>query len=144
MSRRHHWGRTRVSADDIERALSGPTRLRGITVPCTKYLETRRFYVDRLGMRLTGQNRGHAVIEASGIRLVLIDASRVQGFVRKDGQGLYLELQVGNLEAVRARLAEDGKPLYQPRTSPSGYLLTVVDPEGNLVNLVEPRTREPR
>ena len=141
MSTRSHWGRTRVTAEAISRELGGATRLRGVTLPCIRYPETREFYTDRLGLKLSGQARGHAVLDGGGTRVVLIDAGKVPGFVRKEGQGLYLELQVGDLEAVRARLSKGGTRVFEPRDSPSGRLLTVQDPEGNLINLVQPGTR---
>lgn len=144
MSTRPHWGRTRVTADDIQRLLGGPTRVRGFTLPCMHFPRTLRFYTDRLGLRLVGQTRGHAVLDAAGIRIVLIDASKVIGFARKDGQGLYLELEVGDLAAVVARLKEDGGAVAPTRRSATGQLLTVQDPEGNLVNLVEPAQQRQR
>lgn len=141
LSTRTHWGRTRVTADDLQRSLGGPTRLRGVTLPCVDYAATRRFYTEGLGIRLTGQTRGHAVLDLGGTRLVLLDGGRVAGFQRKEGQGLYLELQVGDLDAVRSHLRSVGARVFELRTTPSGRLMTVQDPEGNLVNLVEPGSR---
>ncbi len=144
MSTRHHWGRTRVSTDDIHRELGGATQLRGVTVPCMNYPATRRFYIDRLGLRLKGQNRGHAVLESRGVRLVLVDTRKVPGFHREAGQGIYLELHVADLARIQQRLADGGDLAPPPRRSGAGLLLTVTDPEGNLVNLVELRARPRR
>jgi len=141
LSTRHHWGRTRVTTDDIHRELGGATQLRGVTVPCLHYPATRRFYIDRLGLRLMGQNRGYAVLESRGVRLVLVDTRKVPGFHREAGQGIYLELRVANLARIQQRLAAGGEPTPPPRRTGSGLLLTVTDPEGNLVNLVELRAR---
>ena len=138
MSTRGHWGRTRVTADDLHRSLGGPTRLRGVTVPCLRFEEARRFYIDRLGLRLSGQSRSHAVLESGGVRLVLVDARKSGSFQRGVGQGLYLELQVADLDAVLRRLEAGGIRPPATRDTASGRLLTLVDPEGNLVNLVQP------
>ena len=75
------------------------------------------------------------------IPLPPLDGGRVAGFQRKEGQGLYLELQVGDLDAVRSHLLSVGARVFELRTTPSGRLMTVQDPEGNLVNLVEPGSR---
>jgi predicted enzyme related to lactoylglutathione lyase len=62
----------------------------------------------------------------------------VSGFSRGNSQGLYLELVVPDLAAVRERLHADGARLYQPRREAhQGRLITVEDPEGNLINVVE-------
>ena len=144
MSTRHHWARTRVTTDDIQRQLGGATQLRGVTVPCMRFPATRRFYIDRLGMRLTGQNRGHAVLESGGVRLVLVDTRKLPGFHREAGQGIYLELRVADLARIQERLAAGGEHTQPPRRTGAGMLVTVTDPEGNLVNLVELRARARR
>ena len=144
MSRRAYWGRSRVTADDIERALGGPARLRAVTVPCLHFQDSLHFYTGCLGLRLTRQARGHAVLDAGSVRVVLVDASKMSDFQPQPGQGLYVEIEVGDLDAVQVRLARFGGPSYAPRRSAAGVLMTVQDPEGNLVNLVEPVRRAAR
>ena len=138
MRRHGYWGRTRVTADQIERSLGGPARVRGLTVPCLRFAESLDFYTAGLGLRMLRQARGHAILDGGGARVVLVDASRMAGYQRQGGQGLYLELEVRDLDALQARLADRGGPTYTPRRSASGVLMTVQDPEGNLVNLLQP------
>lgn len=137
MSTRPFRGRTRVTADEVQRRLGGTTRARGITVPCLDLPASLRFYTDTLGLRLVGQARGHAIVDAGPVRLVLLDADQVAGFTRQPGQGVYLELAVADLDRLAQRLGAAGVPVPTPRASRAGRVVSVADPEGNLVSLVE-------
>jgi catechol 2,3-dioxygenase-like lactoylglutathione lyase family enzyme len=108
-----------------------------VTVPCLDLPAALRFYSDGLGLRLAGQARGHAILDAGGVRLVLLDAVQVPGFHKESGQGLFLELAVADLGAVAARLEASGLRLSTPRPSRAGRVLSVEDPEGNVVSLIE-------
>ena len=115
------------------------TTLSGVTLPCVKLVQTRAFYTELLGLKLVKQTRNHVVLDAAGIRMVLIDAHRVPGFSKPEGQALYLELAVADLATTRRRLARHKTRMFQPRQLPADRLLTVEDPEGNLINLVQRR-----
>lgn len=74
-------------------------------------------------------------LQLGALELVLIDAARREGFARGDGQGLYLEVAVPDLGPVRARLQALGAQVFSSRRT-ADRLLTMQDPEGNLVNVV--------
>jgi catechol-2,3-dioxygenase len=106
-----------------------------VTLPCTRFAKTAKFYGKTLGLKSSGKGPGRVVLDLETVRLVLVDASRMSGFSRGDGQGLYMEITIVDLPATRARLEAAGVRLFAPRRS-RGDVLTVEDPEGNLVNLV--------
>lgn len=137
MSTRPFRGRTRVTADEVQRRLGGATRARGITVPCLRLGASLRFYTDILGLRLVGQAGGHAIVDAGPVRLVLLDAELVPGFTRQPGQGVYLELAIADLDRLAERLSDAGVAVPVPRVSRTGRVVSVEDPEGNLVSLIE-------
>ena len=67
---------------------------------------------------------------------MLMDAARVPGFSRSEGQGIYMELAVPDLVGLEERLKRNNYRVFRPRSDSDGRLLTVQDPEGNLINLV--------
>lgn len=110
-------------------------RLTSVTLPCTRFAKTAKFYGETLGLKSSGRSLGRIVLDLESVRLVLVDGSRMPGFSRGDGQGLYMEITIVDLPATRARLEAAGVRLFAPRRG-RGDILTVEDPEGNLVNLV--------
>ena len=138
VSSRAFWNRTQTARLPAARVGPSAVELRAVNVPCARFPEARRFYADLLGLAVAGRGRTHLALMAGSTRIILLDTSRVAGFTRGSSQGLYLELAVPDLAAVRDRLEGAGARVYQPRRDAhQGKLLTVEDPEGNLLNLVE-------
>lgn len=136
MSSRPRW---RPARAPVDAEATGAPRATALTIPCLRFEATRAFYVDGLGLSAAAPAPGRTTLELGGLRLVLIDASRMARFERGDGQGLYLEIAVPDLPAARARLVAAGVEVFaSPRGG--GRLLTAQDPEGNLVNLVSTGT----
>ncbi len=129
MSTRAFWGRCRT--DEVRPAPR--VRVSGLTIPCGSFAATRRFYQDLLGLVVSGSGRTHCALDAGGLSLLLVDASKVSGFSRGAGQGVFLELAVGDLAGTRAALGAAGARLGPVRADGS---VTVQDPEGNLLSLV--------
>ena len=115
----------------------GATTLRGLTLPCVDFVATRHFYVELLGLKVSSQGKQHLLLDACGSRIVLMDAGRVPGFSRSDGQGIYMELAVPDIQELEKKLKASKYRVFRPRADSDGQLLTVQDPEGNLINLVE-------
>lgn len=134
MSTRAFWGRCRSD----ETAPASRARLSGLTMPCGNFTATRRFYQELLGLTVNGSGRTHCTLDAGGLAILLVDASKVSGFSRGAGQGIFLELAVGDLAGTRAALAAAGARLGPPRADGS---VTVQDPEGNLLTLVAANRR---
>ena len=137
MSTRGFWSRTRPGSASAERADRGATRLKGVTIPCRNFAVAREFYVDLLGLKIVGRGRNHLLLQAGPVKVVLLDAVKVQGYNRGDGQSFYLELAVPDLAGLKRRLEQHRMRVFQPRKEGNTRLLTAQDPEGNLVNLVE-------
>lgn len=132
MSTRPRWRRPEGGADAVAAGAARPT---AITLPCLHFDATCGFYAQVFGLRETTRASGRVALQLAGIELVLIDASRREGFSRGDGQGLYLEIAVPRIGPVRARLQGLGAQVFSNRRT-AGRLLTTQDPEGNLVNVV--------
>ena len=77
------------------------------------------------------------VLAAGPVRLVLLDAELVPGFTRQPGQGVYLELAIADLDRLAERLSDAGVAMPVPRVSRAGRVVSIADPEGNLVSLIE-------
>lgn len=132
MSTRPRWRRTESGGDAVGEGAARPTAL---TMPCLHFDATCAFYAQVLGLRESSRSAGRVALQLASIELVLVDASRREGFARGDGQGLYLEVAVPGLAPVRARLEALGAQVFSNRRTAS-RLLTTQDPEGNLVNVV--------
>jgi predicted enzyme related to lactoylglutathione lyase len=115
---------------------TGSATLRGLTLPCLDFETTRHFYVELLGLSVKSQGKQHLLLDGGGPRIVLMDAARVPGFTRSEGQGIYMELAVPDLLELEARLTTHNHRVFRPRADSDGRLITVQDPEGNLINLV--------
>jgi catechol-2,3-dioxygenase len=132
MSTRPRWKRPESSVDAVAAGAARPTAL---TLPCLHFDTTCNFYAQVLGLQESSRSAGRVALQLASIELVLVDASRREGFARGDGQGLYLEVAVPQLTPVRARLQALGAQVFSNRRT-AGRLLTTQDPEGNLVNVV--------
>ena len=133
MSSRPVWHRPRPERTNNS---TGSTELRGLTLPCLDFEATRHFYVEVIGLVVKSQGKQHLLLDGGGCRIVLMDAGRVPGFSRSDGQGIYMELSVADLGEMERRLVAHQLRVFRPRADSDGRLLTVQDPEGNLINLV--------
>ncbi len=133
MSTRPRWRPAR--APGSAGSLADGPRATALTIPCMRFDATRAFYADAVGLPIGPPTGGRVTLDLGELRLVLIDASRMARFERGDGQGLYLEVAVPDLNAARARLVAAGAEVFAPARG-NGRLLTAQDPEGNLVNLV--------
>jgi catechol 2,3-dioxygenase-like lactoylglutathione lyase family enzyme len=138
MSTRAWWPRTAALATARASREGVAASLRGITMPCLQFQRSRQYYADLLGLKITGRGRNHLLLDAGGVRLVLLDANSLPGFTRGTDQSFYIELQVPDLGAVRDRLEAARLPVYQNKGG--GKLISVRDPEGNLLHLVGPTT----
>lgn len=132
MSTRPRWRRPGSGADAVADGAARPTAL---TLPCLQFDATCSFYAQVLGLLESSRSAGRVALQLASIELVLVDASRREGFARGDGQGLYMEVAVPELAPVRARLQALGAQVFSNRRT-ADRLLTTQDPEGNLVNVV--------
>ena len=137
MSTRPRWRPTRGEA--VVGAPHG-TRATAVTLPCVHFEETIRFYSVVFAVPQVVRSAERVVLDFGTLELVLIDASGKDGYTRGDGQGVYLELSVPAIPPVHARLEEMGARTFR-NSRMQDRLLTVQDPEGNLVNILaaEPR-----
>lgn len=98
-------------------------------------MRTATFYTATIGLPILGRSSRHVSLDADGVRLVLVDASRSAGFSRGKSQTMFLELAVPDLSGVERALAAAGAKVASS-TKKKEHMLSTRDPEGNLLNLV--------
>lgn len=108
-----------------------------------RFASMRDFYVDTLGMR-PRSDREHFVsfdwgaLDEHAPRLTITVHSAVRG-VAKEPLRLMVNLEVGDIEAVHERLRGLDVPFLRPpeREHFGGWIATLNDPDGNLVQLLQ-------
>lgn len=92
----------------------------------------RLFFTEQVGLRVGQREAGWLALETAGACLGLLDMPDE----RK--QGLALRFETGDLDAERRAIAERGGKTGEPIAFAGGRLSDVWDPEGNLLQLLEP------
>lgn len=99
-------------------------------------MRTATFYTATIGLPILGRSSRHVSLDADGVRIVLVDASRSAGFARGKSQTMFLELAVPDLSGVERSLAAAGAKVASATKTKEGRLLSTRDPEGNVLSLV--------
>ncbi len=113
-------------------------RLSGMTLSSPEPARLRRWYADRLGLRVVEDGADRVVLDAEGVTLEIV-RGRGRGFLRDAGAGFpeglaSITLEVADLDVAAARLGDDAR-VAGP--GPDGRRLRLArDPDGNLVRLV--------
>jgi catechol 2,3-dioxygenase-like lactoylglutathione lyase family enzyme len=112
------------------------------------FARLRAFYVETLGLPVMGAFAGHNIVflAAGNTTIELIEEERpANGSDRADGTGWdHLALEVEDVDAAYAELAARGVPFTVapedfPPEAPALRIAFFCDPDGNLVELVQPR-----
>ena len=97
----------------------------------------REFYSERVGLRIRQEEPRWVALETGGACLGLLDMPDE----RK--QGLVLRFETDDLDAERRAIAERGGKTGDPISFAGGRLSDVWDPEGNLIQFLEPQRALP-
>ncbi len=124
---------------------SGIFGLAGLMVNTTaeRWPAMRRFYVDILGLTPRTDRAGFVSFQwgtpPHDCRLTITVHSEVQGETAEPARYL-LNLGVDDIEPVASKIkAAGGTFIRQPSKEPwGGYVATLVDPDGNYVQLMQP------
>jgi len=124
---------------------SGIFGLAGLMVNTTadRWAAMRRFYLEVLGLTPRTDRAGFVSFQWGApphdCRLTVTVHSEVQGATREPARYL-LNLGVDAIEPVAARIAAGGGTFVrEPSKEPwGGYVATLVDPDGNYVQLMQP------
>ncbi|MDR6323091.1 VOC family protein [Actinoplanes couchii] len=112
----------------------------GITVLVTELDRSTRFYRDILGFHEIDNGDGSAVLASGDTRLVL---RTVHNLTAEAGRLIYLNLEVGDIEAVHAELRDKGvKFVHSPRPVNRGDRLelwsaTFRDPDNHNIAITQ-------
>lgn len=93
-------------------------------VECKNLAASERFYVEKLGLKVTSRGEGWLCADAGGASIVLCQGTQptvVMGFEGAD------------LPAVRQALEAKGVPVGSLEEHPGGQHYNVFDPDGNKV-----------
>jgi catechol 2,3-dioxygenase-like lactoylglutathione lyase family enzyme len=133
----HHYA---ITVADLEQAVEFYRDVLGLDV-------LSRFSVGgdafAAGVGVDGASAEFVHLDAGDARLELVsydpEADRRPEPRLNEPGATHLGLEVADLDAVYAEFPDDVETLSEPRTTESGTaILFVVDPEGNLVELLEP------
>ena len=133
----HHYA---ITVADLEQAVEFYRDVLGLDV-------LSRFSVGgdafAAGVGVDGASAEFVHLDAGDARLELVsydpEADRRPEPRLNEPGATHLGLEVTDLDAVYAEFPDDVETLSEPRTTESGTaILFVVDPEGNLVELLEP------
>jgi catechol 2,3-dioxygenase-like lactoylglutathione lyase family enzyme len=135
--RAHHFG---VTVSDLERVVEFYRDVLGLEV-LDRFTVSGDAFSDAVGVE--GATGTFVHLDADAARLELIEyrpegADRTGGDVNRPGTN-HLGLVTEDVDEVYESLPADAETLSEPRTTESGTrILFVRDPEGNLVELLEP------
>jgi predicted enzyme related to lactoylglutathione lyase len=101
-----------------------------------------RFYRDRLGLTPRSSKPEFINFDWGGIRLSVSIHDRIAGASR-DPFRIMVNLAVDDIGAVHARLVKAGVVFTRPpeREDWGGQVATFLDPDGNVLQLMQPATR---
>jgi catechol-2,3-dioxygenase len=106
-------------------------------IPTTRYSQVRHFYGELLGLPVISEGRSHVFFQVGGCQLAVVDCTGGDATVRPSGHGIYLDMAVSDLFALRRKLIRSGVRLVDDRRDEHGVAITLRDPEGNLLNLFQ-------
>ena len=123
----------------------GPLTSVMLSTSAERFPALRAFYVDTLGLEPSGGTRGGQRVAFSWsapgllLRLIISTHDQVRGDA-PDPHRVLLNLQVDDIHAVAARLVAAGVEFTRPPAEESwgGWVATFADPDGNLVQLLQP------
>ena len=99
------------------------------------------FYRDDLGLQPRSQRRGFVNFEWGALRLTVAVHSEIAGAASEPGR-IMLNFAVDDIEAVHDRLVEREITFLRPPDRESwGWVATFADPDGNIVQLIQPDER---
>lgn len=103
-----------------------------------RFSEMRRFYVETLQLRPHSDRPRRVNFVWGGLRLTLAVHDSVAG-TNPDPLRVMVNLEVDDIDLAHLHLIEAGVPcLRSPETEPwGGKVATYVDPDGNVVQLLE-------
>lgn len=133
----HHMG---VTVSDLERVLPFYRDVLGLDVLARFQVSGEAFST---GVGVDGATGSFAHLDADGARVELVEydpesAGSDETALNQPGAA-HLGLEVDDIEAVYEGFPEDVETISRPQTTESGTTICfVVDPEGNLVELLEP------
>lgn len=108
-----------------------------ILLHTTDIAKARAFYVDALGMAVEAESPLFLQVAASGGPGVSLGISTTEAVTLT---GRILWWQVGDVDALRARLIERGVRITaELKDEPFGRTLSFANPEGNILSVYQPR-----
>jgi hypothetical protein len=108
----------------------------GLELPVKDVVAAERLYREAFGFASVFQGGEVARLELDGLALVLVASPAANE--PEDAARVYLNLEVGDLEASVLRAEEAGMlvPDLEPRRNPIGHAVTVFDADGHGTNLI--------
>jgi catechol-2,3-dioxygenase len=110
-------------------------RLQNVVIPARKFHDSVSFYRDVLGLGVLNEGSDYCFLRAGSANIVV---HKDNGEHSPTGRGIYLDLLVDDLSAVRKSLEEASISIMREWEDRNGQFLLVSDPEGNLLEIYKP------
>lgn len=108
--------------------------LQNIVVPTRDFEGTVAFYRDLLGLSVAHASATYCFVRAGGVNIAIHPVDGDNPFT-PTGHGLYLDVQVDDLEHWKARLKQANVAILKEWTESGTHFLLIADPNGNLLEL---------
>jgi predicted enzyme related to lactoylglutathione lyase len=112
-------------------------RLQNLVIPARHFEQTVRFYRDTLRLEVAQQGEGFCFLKASGVRLA-IHRTDESNPLAPTGNGIYLDFVVESVLQTKRWLESAGVAIRREWRDANRKYLLVADPEGNLMQFIEP------
>jgi catechol 2,3-dioxygenase-like lactoylglutathione lyase family enzyme len=110
-------------------------KLLNVVIPSRNFDASVRFYRDILGLPMRHEALGCCFLSAGAVNLA-IHVAREESDTAPTGHATYLDFSVINFDQVKTHLQSVGVTIKKEWKDDSGRFLQVLDPDGNLVELV--------
>lgn len=106
-------------------------------IPTQRFERTVSFFRDILGFPVLYEGSGYCFLKAGGVNIAIHPVDTDSEFA-PTGHGMYLDIMVADLQETRERLSDANIEIQREWKDHTGRFLLIADPNGNLLELIEP------
>ncbi len=122
---------------------AGAVGIGGIFFKAKDQEALKQWYIDALGLpHENGEVFFNSADETPGARTVFAIFEEHSDYFGDDGQNFMINFRVGDLNALLDRLKVKNVEILKHEDHPYGQFAWIVDPQGNRIELWEPREQE--
>lgn len=112
-------------------------RLQNLAIPARNFEQTVQFYRDTLRLETASQGEGFCFLKTGSVQIA-IHRTPESDPLASTGRGIYLNFIVESVLQMKRLLESAGVTIRREWRDANSKILRVADPEGNLMEFVEP------